>query len=722
MAWNHVAIAQGSRRWPREAGSARVGPKPALCVLSAAVVVSVLSCGPDLPEVVDVPPGEGAEVMAPILANPKGSAAVRSLVEAQIRRDPQPLVEALRSEEGEVVKRAAFALASIQDRNAEPAIAVRLNDPREGVAAAAAFALGRTAGDHGAEALLGALESTPPGAARMEMIESLGFAAGEGQLGRLLAVEWAGEELATAAQAVSRMGIRGVLSEESLDWLVERLAHPDPDVRTGAAYFFSRAPEAEDWRTQAPRVREALTAMEDGEAAVRFLLPGLAALGDTEDTPAFVHWTRASGDWRTRSAAVAALRDRLGDRAARDAALAALEDPSPHVVEAAAGELGRSRPALQAVQERVVAWLEANSEQWQPAALLWSGLAPLGEGERIVSWLDAMPADNVLARAAAVESLSRVPGPEHLDRLLAEAKSEADPVAAAAYRGLAAHFGSYRDDAALLARFDDAFRDGLGRSHPTIVGTAARGLTDPVLLEGGSAPILESALLARDPSDPADAPAAAAIVTALAQTRDTTWVSLLQRYLDHPQSQVRVAAREAIESLTLRPVPAAPRVADGRPELNLDWEAFPDGRPSVVLETTQGLVRVVLAHEEAPLTVQTFLALAEAGAHDGVPFHRVVPGFVVQGGDVGRLDGTGGPGFSIRTELTRIPFDRGVIGMASAGRDTEGSQFFLMHGPAPHLEDRYTSFGWVVEGMEVVDRLLRGDRVLRAEVVPPAGG
>ncbi|MDH3225319.1 MAG: peptidylprolyl isomerase, partial [Gemmatimonadota bacterium] len=263
---------------------------------------------------------------------------------------------------------------------------------------------------------------------------------------------------------------------------------------------------------------------------------------------------------------------------------------------------------------------------------------------------------------------------------------------------------------------------GLGRSHPTIVGMAARGLTDPVLLETGSAAALESALLARDPTDPTDAPAAAAIVAALAQTRDTTWVSLLQRYLDHPQGQVRGAAREAIESLTLRQVSAVPRAAEGRPDLNMDWEAFSDARPSLVLETTQGTVRVVLAHEEAPLTVQTFLRLAEAGAHDGVPFHRVVPGFVVQGGDVGRLDGTGGPGFSIRTELTRIPFDRGVIGMASSGRDTEGSQFFIMHGSAPHLEDRYTSFGWVVEGMEVVDRLLRGDRVLGVEVAEPGGG
>ena len=390
-------------------------------------------------------------------------------------------------------------------------------------------------------------------------------------------------------------------------------------------------------------------------------------------------------------------------------------------MEAAAAELARSRPALQSVQDQVVDWLEQHGDRWQPAALLWAGLAPLGEGDRILAWLETVPADNALARAAAVEALARVPGAAFLDRLFAEARGGEDRVAAAAYRGLAGHFASHRDDEDRLARFASVFEEGLGRSHPTIVGTAARGLTDPALLARGSAQSLEGALLARDPTDPSDAAASAALVSALSQTRDTTWVGLLERYLDHPQAPVRAAAREAVESLTLRAVEGRPRAADRGEALEMDWESFPDGRPDVLMETTQGTVRLRLASEEAPLTVQTFLRLVGSGAYDGVPFHRVVPSFVVQGGDVGRSDGTGGPGYTIRTELTRIPFERGVLGMASAGRDTEGSQFFVMHARAPHLDDRYTSFGWVVEGMDVVDRLLRGDRILRMAVVDPAG-
>jgi len=94
---------------------------------------------------------------------------------------------------------------------------------------------------------------------------------------------------------------------------------------------------------------------------------------------------------------------------------------------------------------------------------------------------------------------------------------------------------------------------------------------------------------------------------------------------------------------------------------------------------------------------------------------------MVQGGDVAMGDGSGSPGFSIRSEFTRIPFQRGVIAMASAGKDTEDSQFFLTHSMQPHLDGEYTAFGWVESGFEALDGILEGDRLVRARVVPGEG-
>ena len=110
----------------------------------------------------------------------------------------------------------------------------------------------------------------------------------------------------------------------------------------------------------------------------------------------------------------------------------------------------------------------------------------------------------------------------------------------------------------------------------------------------------------------------------------------------------------------------------------------------------------------------TFLDLARRGYFDGLTFHRVVPGFVVQGGDP-RGDGNGGPGFALRDEIGERPYGRGVVGMALSGKDTGGSQLFVTLAPAPHLDGRYTVFGWVASGMDVVDKIRPGDVIEKVE-------
>jgi cyclophilin family peptidyl-prolyl cis-trans isomerase/HEAT repeat protein len=141
----------------------------------------------------------------------------------------------------------------------------------------------------------------------------------------------------------------------------------------------------------------------------------------------------------------------------------------------------------------------------------------------------------------------------------------------------------------------------------------------------------------------------------------------------------------------------------------------PSYSPQVYIETAKGTVQVELAVLDAPLTVENFIALARRGYFDGMPIHRMVPAFVVQAGDP-RGDGSGGPGYSIRDELNDRPYARGTVGMALSGPDTGGSQWFITHAPQPHLEGRYTVFGEVVTGMDVVDRLDVGDTITRIRV------
>jgi cyclophilin family peptidyl-prolyl cis-trans isomerase len=136
----------------------------------------------------------------------------------------------------------------------------------------------------------------------------------------------------------------------------------------------------------------------------------------------------------------------------------------------------------------------------------------------------------------------------------------------------------------------------------------------------------------------------------------------------------------------------------------------PQYSPHAFIETDKGTIEIELTILDAPLTVDNFITLARKGYFNGLAIHRVVPDFVVQDGDP-RGDGEGGPGYTIRDEINQRPYLRGTVGMALAGRDTGGSQFFITHSPQPHLDARYTVFGHVVSGMDVVDRIVVGDLV-----------
>jgi cyclophilin family peptidyl-prolyl cis-trans isomerase len=137
--------------------------------------------------------------------------------------------------------------------------------------------------------------------------------------------------------------------------------------------------------------------------------------------------------------------------------------------------------------------------------------------------------------------------------------------------------------------------------------------------------------------------------------------------------------------------------------------------------TDKGAFTIELLPEDAPLTVDNFVSLARRGYFNGISFHRVVPNFVVQGGDP-RGDGNGGPGYQIRDEMNTVAYDRGAVGMALSGRDTGGSQWFVTHSPQPHLDGGYTVFGRVVSGMEVVDRIARGDRIRTITITETRAG
>jgi cyclophilin family peptidyl-prolyl cis-trans isomerase/HEAT repeat protein len=244
---------------------------------------------------------------------------------------------------------------------------------------------------------------------------------------------------------------------------------------------------------------------------------------------------------------------------------------------------------------------------------------------------------------------------------------------------------------------------------------AANGLGD--LKATSAAPALIEAYRAADGDSTYTA--RAAILTALDRLDPNAAGPLLQEALRDREWALRVRAAElyrrrgADESIaqTIRPASGGP------PASEAGWQALLNPRfsPHAYIETDRGTIEIELAVLDAPRTVNNFIALARSGFFNGIAIHRVVPDFVIQDGDP-RGDSEGGPGYTLRDEINQRPYLRGTVGMALDWEDTGGSQFFITHSPQPHLDGRYTVFGHVVDGMDVVDRIQQWDVVRRVRI------
>ncbi len=224
------------------------------------------------------------------------------------------------------------------------------------------------------------------------------------------------------------------------------------------------------------------------------------------------------------------------------------------------------------------------------------------------------------------------------------------------------------------------------------------------------------------------------IFSALGRLHATETRDILKRHLNDSHPGVRRAAQEAVDkfdkimaakaraknptavSMPPRRRLFAPPPAEVFEEEGLDKRLIePSKYERATLKTTKGNVVLRLRRKQVLDTVKNFARLAKKGFYNGLTFHRMVANFVVQGGDP-RGDGWGGPGYTIPCEIDSAHFETGSVGMALAGRDTGGSQFFITHSPQPRLDGRYTNFARVIEGQDVVDALTIGDRILSVEL------
>ena len=264
--------------------------------------------------------------------------------------------------------------------------------------------------------------------------------------------------------------------------------------------------------------------------------------------------------------------------------------------------------------------------------------------------------------------------------------------------------------------------ESLGAPDVVLRATALGGLAR--LKDPASLPRLLDAY-DRARADTLDDAALAAIdaLQALAATSGAPAHAFLQRFPRSPDPLVRLKVAQAFGDLARaawgdplpisHPVPAVDYSAEAARLVAV----VNSGRlPRARIVTEAGTIELELFADVAPLTVLNFVRLARSGYFDGQRWPRVVPNFVIQGGDP-RGDMSGGPGYAIRDEFNRRLYETGTLGMALSGPDTGGSQWFITHSPQPHLDGTYTVFGRVLSGQDVVERVLPDQRIERVEVI-----
>ena len=594
----------------------------------------------------------------------------------------EPLTGLLGDEDPDVRQMAAFALGLIGAADARPALLAALGDADPEVQGRAAEAIGMIGDPVDAAAVsemvrahvgAGALE----GVAADDLTSPLAPAVEAARLGMYALVRLGSYE--ALAGAALDAGGQPISTWWPVSFAIQRLGDPrgapalvtllsTPGRYTAA--FAARGLGAMKAQAAEEPLRQIVERRVAHPAVVIQAMRALAAIGDSATAPLVTRIVvDGEADAALRLEAMTAL-SALATADSLDLLLDLMSDSSPAMRGAAIRTLARVDP------DTLLAAL--------------SGLDPDRD------WT---------VRAAEAAALATLP-PTRAQARLRMLLQDQDPRVASAVVAALVTLKAPGAEATLIERLEaDDF---------AVRAAAARGLGE--LRAASSVPALVEAY--REAQDDRTYVARAGILAALAQLDPMVARPLLEEALRDRDWAVRVQAAALLRDggtdvaeAAMRPAPA------GRAITDQEWLALvsPQFSPHAYIETDSGVIEIELAILDAPLTVANFMALARTGFFDEVAIHRVVPDFVVQVGDP-RGDGEGGPGYTIRDEINMRPYLRGTVGMALDWADTGGSQFFITHSPQPHLDGRYTVFGHVVAGMDVVDRLAPGDVIQRVRM------
>ena len=629
--------------------------------------------------------------------------------EVPLRSKPD-LVELLTDVEPRVRRRAALAIGRVGRSEGVAALVASLSDTEPEIRQMSAFALGLIGDAAATDALILALQDPAPAVQgrAAEALGRLGAAAAVDSIGAMVAryvtsaFDVDPEDVAypqSLEVEAFRLGLYALADLKAYDPLAAAVLQPDGQPILWWWPVAHALARTNDPRSVTPLIT---LAGVQGSIGVALAAQGLGTLGDPAAIEPLVNLLDL--DRRDPFVVATALRalSRFDDQAATKALRQFVVTRDLNVtLRLAAVDALRGRRNVDARD----VFIELMTASWAP--LRASALQALAETDPdslmlVLSGLDPDPDWRV--RVALAQALTRGEPALATLRLIAMLSDDDQRVVPSVLESLV-ELEAPNVEAMLFQHLE--------REDIVVRKTAASLLGQ--LRSPAAAERLRAAF--RAAADDSPYLARAAIVDALGEIGGPIAQEVLTAALEDPDWAVRVRAARSLDRAA--PAQDHDRQIRPAPRRSLDYGAQhlvePAVSPHVYIETERGTIQIELAVIDAPLTSDNFVTLARSGYYDGLSFHRVVSNYVVQGGDP-RGDGEGGPGYTIRNEINELPFLRGTLGMALDWEDTAGSQFFITQSPQPQLDGRYTVFGRVVDGMDVVDVLQAGDAITRVLV------
>lgn len=601
-----------------------------------------------------------------------------SISDLQDKRQVDSLSLFLKNENPLYRKEACLAFASVQDSLVAPVLSKALKqDEDEQVRAAAAFALGQTICKQAEIALTESLSTEKSTGVLREALEALGKVLSK-QNTSVLSNYVSTDSIVLTGKVwgLYRLALRGLVSDDVVSAAYENLSSEYVSVRLAAAHFFGRAniPNFSDEKGFL------IKAASDKHVLIR--IPANSALRNLKTDEAFITLQKNVNDVdvRVRVSALRALRSFAYEKA-EPLLLNALNDTSAQVSVAAAEALMNFAPANAFAKILETA---TKSSQCRVQSTLFSiavALAPKDFPFETIKQ-NYNNSANQYHKAALLNVLGR--STSNLDFILAELNKAESPVllsAAASALSTANDAGDFSADQ--RPAFLTAYEQAIGKGDAAVIGIVAQVL-------GDSTKQYKSLI------------------------KDISFLTAAKAKLSLPK-----------DNESLQPLEAAIAYLEGRKAIDvknefnhpIDWTLVKEikSNQKAYIKTSKGEIVLNLLVDEAPGSVANFVSLAKQQYFNNKTFHRVVPNFVIQGG-CNRGDGYGSEDYSIRSEFTPRRYKEGSVGMASAGKDTEGTQWFITHSPTPHLDGRYTIFAEVESGMNVVHAIEVGDVILSVDI------